>query len=274
MAPVGNEASGIRTATPTRRDRTAAPGSAAGGGANRWALFLDVDGTLLDMAPRPESVQVPPGLVQLLRRLREHFGGALALLSGRPLSLLDDLFAPLRLPGAGLHGLEIRHADGTLHPPATVSGLDRIRAQAQALAAALPGVLLEDKRHTLALHYRQAPLAGEQVQAQAQAWLEEIGPGWCLQQGKAVVELRPDGMDKGSALLALSQRPPFAGRCPLVLGDDLTDEDAFAMARRLGGEAVLVGNRPATQARWRLPDPAAARAWLRGLLPPAREDQA
>lgn len=230
------------------------------------ALFLDVDGTLLDIADRPQAVQVPGDLVAVLSALHDHLQGALALLSGRGLDELDRLFDPLRLPAAGLHGLEIRWPDGRTSSPATAPELSAILAQAHALAKSLPGIVIEDKRHTFAVHYRLVPHLQDRVQAEAQRWLTQLGSGWELQPGKAVVELRPAGRDKGDALLQLMRHAPFTRRQPWMVGDDLTDEHAFAMASQMGGTGVLVGERAGSVARWRLADPSAVRAWLAALV--------
>ncbi len=259
--------SGIRTVLPipSGRPAAAAPAPPLDGDPQRLALFLDVDGTLLDIADRPGDITVPGGLVALLARLSERLGGALALLSGRPLAELDRLFAPLRLPAGGLHGLQLRFPDGTIPPTSGGRDLATIRAEAMALAAAIPGVLVEDKAYTLALHFRLAPQAEAKVDAVARAWLERLGPAWCLQRGKAVVEIRPTGGDKGTALALLMRDAAFRGRRPLMIGDDLTDEHAFSTAMDLGGQGVHVGHRVDSVAPLRLPDPAAVRHWLQAL---------
>lgn len=202
----------------------------------------------------------------LLQRARDHLDGALALLSGRALAELDRLFTPLRLPAAGLHGLQVRCPDGTLSAPDPDPALAGVIAQAQALAATLPGLIVEDKQHTLALHYRLAPQAAAQVETQVRRWLDALGAGWRLQHGKAVVELRPAGRDKGAALAQLMRGSVFAGRQPIMIGDDLTDEHAFDMATQLGGFGVLVGPARDSSARARLRDPATVQAWLHALV--------
>ncbi len=228
------------------------------------ALFLDVDGTLIDFAPRPDAVCLRPGLIELLDHLGNTLGGALALVSGRPVEQLDALFAPLRLPAAGLHGHQLRPADVTMPiAPADVpDGLHALHEQAERLAHAHPGVLVEDKHSGLALHWRNAPGAAEAVTAFAQAQLHAL-PGFRLQPGNEVIEFVPLGSDKGRAVQTLMTQAPFAGRMPVFVGDDLTDEAGFAAANRIGGWSVLVGARAGSLARHALPDIGAVLDWLR-----------
>lgn len=227
-----------------------------------WALFLDVDGCLLDFADRPEDVQVPPDLAQDLHRLRDALGGALAFVSGRPVHQLDSLFAPLRIPAAGLHGLELReHADQSLPAAEVPAALGRVRRDAERMMQDHPGARVEDKGVALALHWRTAPQAREALQALAGEVLPHL-PGYRLQQGNCVVELRPDGSDKGSAVERLMRAAPFAGRVPVYAGDDFTDEDGFDAANRLGGLSIIVGDRRPTGAIRALPDTTALRRWI------------
>lgn len=230
------------------------------------ALFLDVDGTLLDLAPRPDAVQVPAGLPAVLDTVRQGLDGALALLSGRALATLDRLFAPHGFAAAGLHGLERRDATGQLAAHAAPGpAMAALRAGMQGIHARHPGLLLEDKGGSLALHWRQspdlAPVALEGVRTLAR----ELGNGFTIQHGKQVVELRPAGADKGQALRCLMATPTFVGRLPLVFGDDLTDESAFQAAAALGGFGVIVGPRRPTAAGHALSGPAALRDWLAAL---------
>lgn len=226
-----------------------------------WAWFLDVDGTLIDIAPTPSAIHFPPDLPARLAKLAGRHGGALALVSGRALDNILQLVAPLVPPAAGLHGLERRDAGGRVVRPGPLPGLDAMRAELQAFAAAHPGVILEDKGLTLALHYRQAPALEADCRRAAQ---RAAPPGFAVAAGKMVFEIRPKGADKGGAVAAFMAEPPFAGRVPVFVGDDVTDEDGFVAANRLGGSSVLVGPERATQARWRLPDVAAAARWLFG----------
>lgn len=231
------------------------------------ALFLDLDGTLIEFADRPDAVVVAAGLPPLLRALRERLDGALALISGRA---LHDIDALLDIGGAaaGLHGGEIRYVDGrrmTLHR-ADETRLDELYARAAAFAAAWPGIVVEPKPHALALHYRTAPQAAAAVREMAAVLQDRAGDGYMLQPGNHVVELKPAGVDKGGAVEALMRSAPFAGRTPWVLGDDLTDEHAFVSAHAHGGAGIVVGPRRPTAARYALADPQAAHAWLAALL--------
>lgn len=230
-------------------------------GAN-WALFLDVDGCLLDIAPRPDEVVVEPGLTDALARLRERLGGALALVSGRPLAQLDHLFAPLHLAAAGQHGLERRDAMGRLLPTADLpENFPEVESRLALFAARHPGVLLERKSHGLALHYRGAPACKAEAERLAHALARRTSPALVAVPGKEVVELRAPGSDKGKAIEAFLNEPPFRGRIPAFAGDDVTDEDGFITVNRLGGHSILVGDR-LTAARWQLADAAAVRRWL------------
>jgi len=224
-----------------------------------WALFLDVDGTLIDFATTPEGVRVPTGLVDILRRLHDAFGGALSLVSGRRIEGLDELFAPLRLPAIGLHGLQRR--DGSAFEQAVPHGFGSVLAAAQALVAKFPGALVEDKGITIALHWRSAPVAEEPLHEFASSALIDL-PGYRLQPGHDVIELLPDGHDKGNAIAALLTRPPFAGRTPVFIGDDLTDEYGFDAVNARHGISVLVGSRSPSAATHGLRDPSDVRSWL------------
>lgn len=226
-----------------------------------WALFLDVDGTLLDFTPHPDDVTVSPALRDTLAALHRRLGGALALISGRPLAMLDALFDPLRLPAAGLHGLELRHGDDLRPAPAAADALPEVLEEARAFAAARPGVVVEDKGSAVGLHWRAAPAHGDAMQDFARAALARL-PGYRLQHGNQVAELRPAGADKGDAIATLAARPPFRGRHPVFVGDDLTDEHGFTVVNDLGGDSVLVGPREPSAALCGLADTRAVLAWL------------
>jgi trehalose 6-phosphate phosphatase len=227
--------------------------------AHDWALFLDVDGTLLDLATTPDGVHVPADLIDDLRRLHDALGGALALVSGRRLEMLDALFAPLQLPAIGLHGLQRRNAVHGEHAPP--HELASVLAAARDLVAKYPGALVEDKGITIALHWRNAPVAEEPLHEFASSALIDL-PGYCLQPGHDVLELRPDGHDKGDAIAALLQTDTFRDRMPVFVGDDLTDEHGFDAVNARHGITVLVGSRAQSAAMHRLRDPTAVRAWL------------
>ena len=228
------------------------------------ALFLDVDGTLVGFHADPGAVRVPPALLESIGAISDRLHGAVALVSGRPLAQLDALFAPLRLPAAGLHGHELRgDADAAAAIPADTSTfLHELHRAAAHLAAAHPGVRVEDKGVGVALHWRAAPHAADAVAGFAR---ERIGalPGYRLQPGDHVVEFVPEGADKGRALERLMARPPFAGRVPVFVGDDLTGDFGFPPASRAGGHGVLDGNRAASAATHALADIHAVHAWLR-----------
>jgi trehalose 6-phosphate phosphatase len=223
------------------------------------ALFLDFDGTLVELADAPDTIVVPESLRPLLDRLAERLSGRLAVLSGRALGDLDRHLGA-GLPVSGSHGLEIRHSDGRLSAPSPPSGLASARAAVDAFAKGTPGLLAEDKPASVALHFRGAPEREKEVQDFAARLAEETGLE--LQQGKMVVELRPGGADKGDALRALMREPQFAGARPWFVGDDLTDEHAFEAAAALGGAGILVGPARATVARYRLAGVEAVARWL------------
>ena len=232
------------------------------------ALFLDVDGTLIELAPRPELVRVPDGLPSLIIRLSAEREGALALISGRPLAQLDQLFQPWQGAAAGLHGLERRRADGILDCVVdgdSAAAIDSLRPKLAALAADGTGLTLEDKGGTLALHYRAAPQREPEVRTVVETLYREMASVLRLITGKMVVEFQPRSADKGRAIAAFLAEPPFLGRRPVFVGDDTTDEDGFAETRRRGGIAVRVGPfNGATAANYRLPTVKAVLAWLAG----------
>lgn len=231
--------------------------------ADDWALFLDVDGCLVDFADAPDAVRLPRRLPATLQRLAQRLDGAVALVSGRPLAGLDRLFAPLRMPSAGLHGLELRNGARLKPPPATPAALAHIRDEAGTLAAAYPGAIIEDKGPAIGFHWRAAPAARDALRALAEAALPRL-PGYRLQHGDNVVELRPADGDKGSAIAALLGQPPFRGRVPVFAGDDITDESGFAVVNAHGGISVLVGAREPSAAHYALRSPHAVRRWLAG----------
>ena len=251
------------------------------GPAGRWALFLDIDGTLLDLAPRPDLVLVPESLPGLLGALARELDGALALVSGRPLAAIDGLIPavipagtpagiPGRLDAAGTHGAEWRQGGrvATLAPsdPAAVAALGVLARGLRAEVENRPGLLVEDKPGALALHYRLAPEREAEALALAERIARALGPAYRLQHGKQVVEVLPAAAGKGAAIRRFMAGPPYAGRTPVFAGDDLTDEDGFAAVESLHGISIRVGPPGApTRARYRLDSPAALRAWLRAL---------
>jgi trehalose 6-phosphate phosphatase len=230
------------------------------------ALFLDVDGTLLEFADHPSDVRASTGLISLLQAAQDCLGGALAVISGRSVADLDRVFDPWRPWAAGVHGVEVRGPQGLRRHDPDPRAVARLRRRAAELSAALPGVWVEDKGVGVTLHHRAVPEADEQVRRAAATLAAELDGAYEVQPGVFTQELRPAGWDKGRAVVELMASAPFAGRVPVVVGDDRTDEDAFGAARRLGGTAVLVGDRPDTVATHRLADPAAVRAWLAELV--------
>lgn len=229
-----------------------------------WAYFLDVDGTLLEIAENPNAVRVEPSLLHLLERLHRA-SGAVALISGRAISDLDRRIAN-RLPRAGQHGLERRDASGRLRLHATpTQAKDRIRTALTPWLEKHPGLILEDKGVTLALHYRQEPELEEQMNALMEKLIAENGDDLIMQKGKCVVEAKPAHFDKGTAIEEFLAEMPFKGRKPVFIGDDLNDEHGFAAINRLGGISIKVGEGDSCAA-YRLPDVDAVRAWLASAL--------
>ena len=228
------------------------------------ALFLDVDGTLLEIAARPQAVSVPDGLRQRLRALSLASGGGVALVSGRAINDLDALFAPLTLPSAGLHGFEHRSASGvyTRRPPPSTAALESARAAMLHLVRQHTGLLLEDKRFALALHYRDAPWLEDTVVTTMRDIAASVSDELELQRGKMVVELRPLAATKAKAVATFLDEAPFAGRTAIFIGDDLTDESAFELVNRRGGLSAVVNAARPSAARARLADVTAVRDWL------------
>lgn len=227
------------------------------------AIFLDIDGTLLDIAPTPETVIVAPGLPQALARLSARLDGALALVTGRSIETVDRLLKVDGLAVCGLHGAEQRDAGGHIARPQATAAFERARSLLRRRLASLPGTLFEDKGVAIAAHYRLAPEREGELRDLMQHIAGEVGVGWVLQAGKQVIELRPHGRDKGAALKDFMALPPFRTRRPLAIGDDLTDEAMFAAAHALGGLSFKVGddNRPSL-AHGRISAPAELRAWI------------
>ena len=229
-----------------------------------WCLFLDVDGTLIELTDSPFDTRADAELKALLGEVAERLGGAVALVSGRSIDYLDALFAPLRLPAAGLHGVERRKASGDMHGASFVdTQLDLARIAFNALVKACPGTLLEDKGRTVAVHYRMAPQFESRVRDTVVAVASQLSSSYHIQEGNMMFEIKPRGFTKDSAIKAFMQEPPFSGRKPVFVGDDLTDQDAFHAVEDLGGISIAVGDR--VHAPYRVKDPAAVRAWLRGI---------
>jgi trehalose 6-phosphate phosphatase len=217
-----------------------------------WALFLDLDGTLIDLAPTPSSVVVPDGLVAVLARLRVRLGGALAIVSGRPVDDVDRLLAPLLLPVAGDHGASARLPDGTRQALAPVAALPRDwPARARGACANWPGTIVEEKPYSLALHYKLAPEHDRDVFDLLRVFAAERAEDYEILKAHHAFELRPRQASKGLAIERLMALAPFAGRYPVFVGDDVTDESGRAAARRLGGLGLDVAETFGSAARVR-----------------------
>ena len=230
-----------------------------------WAYFFDLDGTLIEFAETPAAVRVTEELRLSLEKLHDLVGGAVALMTGRPIVEIDRMFPHTRLPVAGQHGAERRNAAGIVTSHAAPE--QELGPARQLLAQAIfgkPGLLLEDKGLSLALHYRRAPDFAGFVHQTMEALLADLDGQYTLQQGKSVLELKPAGKDKGRAVLEFVAEPPFAGRTPAFVGDDATDEYGFATVNELGGYSIKVGPGE-TQARWRLDNVKAVQQWLRSI---------
>jgi trehalose 6-phosphate phosphatase len=239
--------------------------------ANDWALFLDFDGTLAEIAERPDEVSVHPPLPSTLAAVSGALDGALAIVSGRPLLQIDALLAPLTLPVAGLHGLERRDAGGhVVRADAPAGELKSARRALADFVRGAPGLVLEDKGLTLALHFRQAPERCVECRRAVDRVLANGSGALHLLEGKMVYEIKPAAIDKGRAIAAFLGEPPFAGRVPVFAGDDVTDEDGFALVNGRGGVSIRVGDGTATRAGWRAASVGEFLDWLDGLPDEAR----
>jgi trehalose 6-phosphate phosphatase len=225
---------------------------------------LDVDGTLIELTDSPFDTCADAELKVLLGEVAERLGGALALVSGRSIEYLDALFAPLRLPAAGLHGVERRKASGVMHGASFVdSQLDPVRVALNALVKAHPGTLLEDKGRTVAVHFRMAPQFASRVRETVAAVASQLNSNYHIQEGNMMFEIKPRGFTKDSAVRAFMQEPPFSGRKPVFVGDDLTDQDAFKAVEDQGGLSIAVGDR--VHGQYRIENATGVRAWLQGI---------
>jgi len=227
-----------------------------------WAFFLDVDGTLLEIAATPESVVVPPDLVPLLARLRGAVGGALALVSGRTITELDGLFDPERFVAAGIHGAQLRSPGDALTVATDVAALDPAREILATFRRRYPAILVEDKGLAIAIHYRSTPEAEPAVHEVGTAIVERLGSAYEVLFGRKIVEVRRRDATKGHAVAALLEIAPFRDRLPVYLGDDRTDEDAFDVVNRADGLSVHVGSRIDTRATRRLAGVTDVHRWL------------
>jgi trehalose 6-phosphate phosphatase len=231
----------------------------------RWAWFLDVDGTLLELEARPDRVTADARLIRLLEDLGEVYGGAVALVSGRSLDQLDKIFESCRLPAAASHGIERRLPDGTVEYGATEAppgSLDRIMA----FAARYPGLLVERKSFSVGLHYRSRPELEDLVLQTMEKIHAELDNDVKLLRGKMMVEILPASANKGSAIRSFMNTVPFAGRLPVFAGDDVTDEHGFDVINELGGVSVRIGDAAGSAAKWQLRDVADLRSWLQAAV--------
>ncbi len=230
-----------------------------------WGYFLDFDGTLVEIASHPGGVRTDVRLRALLKQLWQETGGAVALISGRPIAELDALLGLPFLAAAGQHGAERRDGRGSLVVTTAIEPerLTPARTELRQLVARYPQLVFEDKGLSLALHYRLAPALAGLAHRTMRSLQASLGSDYMLQPGKRVVELKAAGFDKGSAVRDFLKEPPFAGRRPVFIGDDSTDEHAFALVNRHGGISVKVG-RGRTVAACRLPTVEEVRSWLEG----------
>lgn len=237
----------------------------------RYAFFFDVDGTLAAIQSRPEAVFIPEQIVAQLQQLSALSQGALALVSGRPIEQLDALAAPWHGPAAGVHGAERRDADGEMQRISLPVEVEQeLRTELQNAMALWPGTQLEIKGMAFALHYRQAMQHEQDVLRLAEQSVKRF-PGLALQPGKCVVEIKPLGIDKGAAIHDFMQQAPFAGRIPVFIGDDLTDEKGFAVVNAMQGISIKVGE-GSSQAPFRLNGVDAVYHWLERTLLRLKQD--
>ncbi|ALK10634.1 trehalose-phosphatase [Blastochloris viridis] len=229
--------------------------------ATGFAVFLDFDGTLVDIVARPDWVRVEPATLDVLARLRRRLNGALAIVSGRSLAVLDQLLAPHRFDAAGLHGAESRIGDDVWCGSPVASPLRRAVDELRRRFEAEAGMLVEDKGKAVSLHWREAPERADDAVAAMSAIVADLGGGYRLQRGKAVAEIVPAGASKGVAISQFLAVPPYRGRRPVFIGDDLTDEHGFEVVNANGGLTAHVGAGP-SRAQFRLASPAEVRAQL------------
>lgn len=238
--------------------------------APNWALFLDVDGTILHLRDTPDGVEVSEHLLAIVESILQRLSGAVALVSGRSIENLDALFAPYRLPAAGLHGLQRRGADGDLHEVEEPTALDALRPALLKLASSSTKVILEDKGHALAIHYRLEPERGDEIKRAVEELARPFSSELHVMHGKMVTEIKSGLADKGSAIGAFMAEAPFENRVAVFIGDDTTDEDGFRFVNSINGYSVRVGASSDSAARYNLADVDDVIAWLQTW--PARLD--
>ena len=236
-------------------------------GTSAVALFLDVDGTLLDIRDNPSDVVADSALTELLNACSTELHGALSLISGRSIEEVDRIFAPAIFPVAGAHGAELRF-DGaqalTLDSnPMPREALRRL----EEFVATNQGLLIEYKRGGVSLHYRRAPELQEACEELVRGLMADLGDAFRLIAGKMVFEIAPGAHNKGAAIRSFLEHAPFVGRMPVYVGDDVTDEDAFAEVNRVDGLSIRVGDSAHSEACYELPDVASVRSWLSTAVP-------
>jgi trehalose 6-phosphate phosphatase len=239
--------------------------------ANDDAVFLDFDGTLVAIADTPASVTVDARIPHILTRVAARLDGAVAVISGRSLKDLETMLWPYQGAAAGIHGLERRTVDGTIIRPASDPDIERVRSSLECVDQRALGILVEDKGLAFAIHYRSRPERAVICLAFASKAVEISEHRLATLCGKMVVEILPRDADKGNAILSFLEEPPFAGRRPIFVGDDHTDEKGFSTVNRLNGVSIHVGGRNSTSALYRLPDVSAVVTWLANAgSPPAQ----
>ena len=264
----GNQDSSHRAQSPPVAEGRPASPPPAGLPSDQHAFFLDLDGTLIEFAQHPDAVTVDAGLLELLQRLKLRARGALALVSGRSIAAIDALLAPLQLPASGLHGFERRSSSGVRshHSLPCLRALADARQLMNQLIVEDPRLMLEDKGHALALHFRRAPELEVAIMEALEVIAAMVDSGLALQRGPLVVELTPSGVSKASAIAEFMAEQPFQGRRPLYVGDDPSDEPAFEWVNAAGGLSVAVNVTRPTAARTTLGSVGEVRAWLHGLI--------
>jgi trehalose 6-phosphate phosphatase len=233
----------------------------------QYCIFLDLDGTLVEIEDRPDDVRVDPATLQFIERLRDHVGRALAIVSGRDIHTIDRLLYPLILPVAGVHGLQRRDAAGRLHSPTIdQNAVEAVAAQLEAAFLSEPGVVIERKAGAVAIHYRLRPDFERRCQAVARKIVRDRADLHVI-DGKMVCEIRLHGSDKGGVIASFLKERPFKGRTPIFAGDDVTDEAGFVIVNACGGLSIKIGE-DLTAARHRAANIVQLREWLDSLMAP------
>jgi trehalose 6-phosphate phosphatase len=230
-----------------------------------YALYLDVDGTLIDLATTPHGVAVPAGLIDCLRTLSACFGGALAIITGRRVAEIDNILSPIVLPASGVHGAELRLSSGEPVTQLMPSIPSEMVDQLSEIVRRTPGVLIEPKGPGLAIHYRLAPNAAPLILRNLEGFLQLYPDRFAIYPGQRVFEIIPTGFSKASGLTSFAQTDPFKGRIPIMIGDDIGDEPAFAMARQLSGYGLRVASENFGVDDVEFSGPQAVRNWLASL---------